>query len=134
MDFRLTKEQEDIRRAAREFAEGEFPERAQEFDREETFDFSIWKKACELGFVGMSIKEEYGGAGMGLLEECLVTEEFWVVDGGISGAIHSTVFGADLIDIFGSFVSRLGCPIKTRDPDGADLGHRFLRPKTPHRP
>jgi len=58
MDFSLTQEQKDVVTAAREFALGEFPERAQEFDREETFDYQIWKKACELGFVGMYIKED----------------------------------------------------------------------------
>jgi len=41
MDFTLTKEQQDIQKAAREFALGEFPERAQEFDRNETFDLEI---------------------------------------------------------------------------------------------
>ncbi len=41
MDFTLTKEQQVIMRAAREFALGEFPERAQEFDRDETFDLDI---------------------------------------------------------------------------------------------
>jgi len=49
MDFRLSKEQMDIIKAAREFALGEFVDRALEFDREEKFDLSIWKKACELG-------------------------------------------------------------------------------------
>ena len=42
MNFELTKEQQDIVKAAREFAEGEFQDRAQEFDREESFDFDIW--------------------------------------------------------------------------------------------
>jgi alkylation response protein AidB-like acyl-CoA dehydrogenase len=60
MDFALTKEQKDVVKAAREFAQGEFPEHAQKFDREETFDFDLWKKGCELGFVGMYIKEAYG--------------------------------------------------------------------------
>jgi len=102
MDFTLTKEQQDIIKAAREFALGEFPDRAQEFDREETFDFDIWKRACDLGFVGMYIDEAYGGSKMGILECCLVMEEFWAVDAGIGGAILSTVFGADIIDLFGT--------------------------------
>jgi alkylation response protein AidB-like acyl-CoA dehydrogenase len=42
MDFQLSQEQQDIKKAAREFALGEFPQRAQEFDREETFDLNIW--------------------------------------------------------------------------------------------
>jgi len=102
MDFKLTMEQNDIIKAAREFALGEFPDRALEFDREETFDYSIWKRACDLGFVGISIKEEYGGAGMGLFELCLVVEEFFSVDAGIGGSILSTMFGADIIDMYGT--------------------------------
>jgi alkylation response protein AidB-like acyl-CoA dehydrogenase len=102
MDFTLTKEQKDIVKAAREFALGEFPDRAQEFDRGETFDFDIWRKACELGFVGMYIKEAYGGSGVGLLSCCLAMEEFWAVDAGIGSAILSTIFGADIIDLFGT--------------------------------
>jgi len=102
MDFSLTKEQQDVVKAAREFALGEFEDRAQEFDRQETFDFEIWKKACELGFVGMYIKEAYGGSGMGLLACCLVMEEFWAVDAGMGSAVLSTIFGADIIDLFGT--------------------------------
>ena len=60
MDFRLSKEQMDIIKAAREFALGEFVDRAFEFDKEEKFDLSIWKKACELGFIGVFIDEKYG--------------------------------------------------------------------------
>ncbi len=102
MDFRLSKEQIDIRNAAREFALGEFPDRAQEFDREEKFDLEIWKKACELGFVGVTISEEYGGIGLGQFERCLITEEFWAVDAGMGVAIESTTFGSELIEKFGT--------------------------------
>ena len=102
MDFSLTKEQKDIVKAARKFAKGEFPDRAQEFDREETFDLAIWRKACELGFVGVFIDEKYGGAGYGFFEHCLINEEFWAVEPGIGFAILSTTFGAELLGLFGS--------------------------------
>jgi alkylation response protein AidB-like acyl-CoA dehydrogenase len=102
MDFELTKEQRDIVKAAREFALGEFPDRAAEFDRDETFDLGLWKKACDLGFVGVFIDEDYGGAGMGYLEYCLINEEFWAVDPGMSQAILSTTFGSELLGLFGS--------------------------------
>ncbi|MCK4788216.1 MAG: acyl-CoA dehydrogenase family protein [Desulfobacteraceae bacterium] len=102
MDFDLSKEQRDIVKAAREFALGEFPDRAAEFDREETFDLGIWRKACDLGFVGIFIDEAYGGAGMGFLEYCLINEEFWAVDPGMSQAILSTTFGSELLGLFGS--------------------------------
>jgi acyl-CoA dehydrogenase len=101
VDFALTKQQKDIMRAAREFAEGEFPDRAQEFDREEMFDYEIWKKAAELGFVGMSIGEAYGGAGMGVFECALVMEEFWAVDAGTGVALF-TNFGSEILDLYGT--------------------------------
>ena len=102
MDFDLSKEQKDIAMAAREFAEGEFPDRAEEFDRDETFDLELWRKACELGFVGVWIREEYGGPGMGMLEYCLIMEEFTVVDPGIAIAILATTLGAETVQAFGS--------------------------------
>ena len=102
MDFNLTKEQQDIIKAAREFALGEFPDVAQEFDRNESFDLNIWKKACELGFVGVFIDEKYDGAGYGFFEHCLINEEFWAVDPGIGQAILSTTFGSELLGLFGS--------------------------------
>ena len=102
MDFTLSKEQRDIQKAAREFALGEFPERAQEFDRNETFDLDIWRKACELGFVGVFIDEQYGGAGLGFLEHCLITEEFWAVDAGMANAVITSTFGSELLGLFGT--------------------------------
>lgn len=102
MDFELTNEQKDIVKAAKEFAEGEFPDRAEEFDRNESFDLDIWRKACELGFVGVWIKEEYGGPGMGILDSCLIMEEFTVVDPGIAIAILATTLGAETVQGFGT--------------------------------
>lgn len=98
----LTSEQKDIKQAAREFAEGEFKERAKEFDEKEEFDLSIWKKACENGFVGTFIKEEYGGHGLGFLDHSLIAEEFWRVDPGCGQAVLSTTFGSEMIQAFGS--------------------------------
>ncbi len=102
MDFDLTDEQKDIMRAAREFAEKEFPDLAQECDRKEEFPRSLWKKACELGFIGVFIPEAYGGAGLGFLEHCLINEEFWRVDPGISSSILSATFGSEMILLFGT--------------------------------
>lgn len=98
----LTIEQADIRKAAREFAEGEFRDRAKEFDEKEEFDQSIWKKACEYGFVGTFIKEVYGGHGLGFLDHSIICEEFWRVDPGCGQAILSCTFGSEMIQAFGS--------------------------------
>jgi alkylation response protein AidB-like acyl-CoA dehydrogenase len=98
----LTIEQADIRKAAREFAEGEFRDRAKEFDEKEEFDQSIWKKACEYGFVGTFIEEVYGGHGLGFLDHSIICEEFWRVDPGCGQAILSCTFGSEMIQAFGS--------------------------------
>jgi len=50
MDYQFSKEQRDIKSAAREFAEKEFKEVARELDLKEEFPFDVWKKACRLGW------------------------------------------------------------------------------------
>ena len=101
MDFELTHRQKQIRLAAREFAEGEFPGVAREYDRREEFPKELWKKACELGFIGLFIKKEYGGLGLGFLEFAMVMEEFWRVDPGC-GNILLTTFGSELVQLYGT--------------------------------
>ena len=58
MDFNLTREQREIKMAAREFAEGEFRDLAKEYDRQEKVNLELIKKAAELGFVGLFIDEK----------------------------------------------------------------------------
>ena len=68
MEFTLDKEQEAIQKAAREFAKGEFDkEIALEHERNHTFPSEIWKKACELGFMGIHYPEKYGGQELSLI-------------------------------------------------------------------
>jgi len=100
--FELTREQKQIQKAAKEFAEGEFREVARELDAKEEFDDRIWKKAAELGFLAVFIDEKYGGLGYGYLEQCLIMEEFARVDMGITHAIDSTFFGTQLIQLLGT--------------------------------
>jgi len=101
MDFRLSDTEKDIQQAAREFAEKEFPDVAREYDEKEEFPMPVWKKACELGFVGGFIKEEYGGPGLGFTEVAMIMEEFWRVDPGM-GNLILTAFGAEIIQYFGT--------------------------------
>jgi alkylation response protein AidB-like acyl-CoA dehydrogenase len=88
MEFKLTAEQLEIKKAAREFAEKEFtPELALEYDQKEEFPIALYKKAAQLGFTSMRIPQEYGGQGYGVLEECIVVEEFCRVDPGLGVAV-----------------------------------------------
>ena len=101
MDFELNNRQKQIRLAAREFAEGMFPQFAEDCDLHETFPMELWKKACGLGFIGVFIKKEYGGLGLGCLENGLIAEEFWRVDPGCGNIILSTL-GSEFILLYGS--------------------------------
>ncbi|HVN96411.1 MAG TPA: acyl-CoA dehydrogenase family protein [Syntrophorhabdaceae bacterium] len=100
--FELTPEQRDIKRAAREFAEKEFEEKGRELDDKEEFDDALWKKAAELGFIGVFIDEAYGGAGLGHFEQCLIIEEFARVDTAIAQCMVACYFGTQLIRLFGT--------------------------------
>ncbi len=100
--FELTPEQRDIKQAAREFAEKEFKEIARELDEKEQFDERLWKKAAELGFIGVFIDEAHGGAGLGHFEQCLIIEEFARLDTGIAQCMVASYFGTQLIKLFGT--------------------------------
>jgi alkylation response protein AidB-like acyl-CoA dehydrogenase len=81
MDFELTKSQKEIQKAAREFARGEFDkELALEMDKKHQFPTKIWKKACDLGFVGVHFPEEYSGQDLGVLENIIIADEFCARD------------------------------------------------------
>ncbi|MGD9211001.1 MAG: acyl-CoA dehydrogenase family protein [Desulfobacteraceae bacterium] len=100
--FVLSKEQLEIQRAAKEFAEGEFRNIARELDEKACFDDKLWKKAAELGFLAVFLEEKYEGLGLGYFEQCLIIEEFAKVDLGITHAIESTFFGTQLIELVGT--------------------------------
>ena len=102
MDFQLSDTQKDIKKAAREFAEGEFPKVAQECDRAEKTDMVLLQKARDLGFVGVFVDERYGGMGLGFLEAAIVMEEFWRVDPGLANTITCMSFGSEMILLFGT--------------------------------
>jgi alkylation response protein AidB-like acyl-CoA dehydrogenase len=103
MDFELSDEQKDVQKAAREFAQGEFdPDLVLELDQSGKFPESIWKKASQLGFIGIHYPEEFGGQGLGFFENLLVIEAFCRVDSGIGSALSSVDLGSEVILKFGS--------------------------------
>jgi len=103
MDFSLSKEQRDIKRAAAEFAQGEFkPEVAHECEFNHRFPRELYKKAAQLGFVGADYPERIGGGGMAILENVLVVEEFCKADSGIGMAIHLAYIPSKLVKLFGT--------------------------------
>jgi acyl-CoA dehydrogenase len=85
--FALTEEQKMIQQLARDFARNEMAPVAEEYDRSHEYPWPVIKKAQELGLTTMNIPEEYGGLGLSLFEECMVSEELAWGCSGISTAI-----------------------------------------------
>lgn len=75
MIFKLTEEQEMLRKAVRDFAEGEIKPKAAEMDENEQYDYSLWTKMAEMGLAGVPFPEEYEGSGMDNLSYAIVVEE-----------------------------------------------------------
>ena len=105
VDFSLNEEQRAVRESAREFAEAEIAPIAREAEDSGTWPEDVWEEAVEAGFVGVRIPQEYGGAGMGMLESAIVAEEFSRVDAGVSAAI-ATGFGTAMVEEFGTEAQR----------------------------
>ena len=103
MDFSLTQEQRDIKRAAGEFARGEFTsDRALEYELNHEFPQDLYEKAAKLGFIGLDYPEEIGAEGLGVTENVLVVEEFCKSDSGIGMAIHLAYLPAKIVKMFGT--------------------------------
>jgi butyryl-CoA dehydrogenase len=75
VDLRLTEEHEMIRKMVRQFAEKEVAPIAAEMDEKAAVPFENIKKMGELGLLGLTVSEEYGGAGMDTVSYCIATEE-----------------------------------------------------------
>lgn len=67
MDFSKTDEQLAIEETVEKFARNEMAPLAREMDEKGEFNFELWRKMAELGLVGLTIPEEYGGSGLGAL-------------------------------------------------------------------
>jgi len=103
MDFELNKTQKDIQKAVRDFVKGEFDkELAFELEQKHEFPRKIWKKACDLGLIGVHFPEDYSGQGLGSLEDILVVEELCRGDSTIGSAIALASFASELILHYGS--------------------------------
>ncbi|WP_406181667.1 acyl-CoA dehydrogenase family protein [Streptomyces sp. NBC_01006] len=87
MNLELSEEQEAVRRLAREFTEREIVPYAADWDRAESVDRAIVKKLGDLGFLGLTVPEEYGGSGGDHLAYVLVTEELGRGDSAVRGIV-----------------------------------------------
>lgn len=90
MDFRLTKEQIEVRRAARKFAQEEVQPLAREIDEKREFPWHLVPRMGELGFLGGPIPQEYGGAGLDYVSVAFIYEEIGKACSSVRGflAVH----------------------------------------------
>lgn len=103
MDFQLTRSQIEIQKAARDFARGEFDkEILLELESRSLFPESIWKKACELGFVGINFDEKFSGSGLGIFENILLAEALCSKDSSAGAALMSAAHASGILLKFGS--------------------------------
>ena len=75
----FTAEQEMLRRTTRTFAQQVVAPLAREIDRDQRFPSESWAQGAQLGILGLCAPEEFGGAGLGLTEMCIVGEELSAV-------------------------------------------------------
>jgi alkylation response protein AidB-like acyl-CoA dehydrogenase len=103
VDFDLTQEQEDFRKAVRQFAEEVVAPVAEELDREERFPLDIVRQMGELGLFGLPFPERYGGLDGDFLTFCLCMEEIARVDSSVAITLEAAVgLGANPIYRFGT--------------------------------
>jgi isovaleryl-CoA dehydrogenase len=93
LDFDLGETADMLREQVTAFAAAEIAPRAGAIDRENEFPADLWTKMGALGLLGVTVEEEYGGAGMGYLEHCVAMEEISRASAsvGLSYGAHSNL-------------------------------------------
>ena len=134
MEFELTTEQKQIQKAVKDFVKGEF-DKAQiaEMEAGHQYPEKIWKKAAELGFIGIHFPEEYEGQGMGVMENILVAEALCAGDSTVGACLILADFASEIILHFGSDAQKkvwlpkvalgevLSCGAFTEPDHGSDI-------------
>lgn len=96
--LQLDKTHKQIQKAVSDFIKGEFKKEILEKIIEQySFPEDIWKKACELGLIGMHYPEKYSGQGLGIFENVLVAQSLCRGDSSVGSCLVMAGHGAELI-------------------------------------
>ena len=134
MEFELSQSQKEIQKAVRDFVKGEFKKEIIEaLEAQHAYPEKIWKKAAQLGFIGIHFPEAYEGQGLGVFENILVAEEFCRGDSTVGACLTLADFASEIILHFGSDVQKstwlprvalgevLSCGAFTEPDHGSDI-------------
>jgi len=103
VNFELTPEQQLLRDTVRDFAETRVAPVAEEIDREARFPYELVAEMAELGFMGIPIPEEYGGAGADTVSYAVAIEELTRIDSSVAITVAAhTSLGTLPIHLFGT--------------------------------
>ena len=93
LNFHLGETIDMLREQVRQFAAQEIAPRAQSIDENNEFPVDLWKKMGDMGLLGVTVSEEYGGSAMGYLAHCIVMEEISRASAsvGLSYGAHSNL-------------------------------------------
>jgi len=106
INFDLSEEQKMIQKLAHDFAKNEILPVAEHYDGTHEFPWPVVKKAQDLGFTALIVPEEFGGMGLNIFEECLVSEELAWGCAGIRTSILISGLGILPILIAGSHAQK----------------------------
>jgi alkylation response protein AidB-like acyl-CoA dehydrogenase len=84
MDFRLSEEELMFKETARDFAQKRLVPNSRQYDKEEGAPAEVFKEIADLGYLGMTLPEEYGGLGLSTVTFCGVMEEFSAANAGVA--------------------------------------------------
>jgi len=93
LNYGLGEDIDQLRDMVYTFSENEIAPRAGDIDRDNTFPMDLWKKLGDLGLLGMTVAEGFGGSNMGYLAHCVVMEEISRASAavGLSYGAHSNL-------------------------------------------
>lgn len=140
MDLALSTEQLELRKLAAQFVDREIAPHAADWDRAGSVDRAVVRKLGDLGFLGLTIPEEYGGSAGDHLAYCLVTEELGRGDSAVRGILSVSLgLVAKSVAAWGSAEQRerwlpglcagelIGCFGLTEPGTGSDAAHLTTR-------
>jgi alkylation response protein AidB-like acyl-CoA dehydrogenase len=102
LDFTLSEDQRAIQDAAHSFAQAELAPHSARWDEDKHFPVDVMRKAAELGFAGIYVRDDVGGSGLGRLDAALIFEELAAGDVATAAFISIHNMASWMIDRFGS--------------------------------